>query len=94
MVSYLSRTIICDGTRYIFRKIKDEALSNVSGSESKENYFIATKERAFWDCIYLYKNYHFDNLEFINWDLCFKIVEIYNNKKLVTLLNSYKKKYA
>jgi hypothetical protein len=59
--------------------------------EKKNNYCLASKERAFLDTIYLNKNYHFDNLSTINWDLCFAILPIYENKAMVTRLNSYYK---
>ena len=90
VISYLSREIFCDNQKYIFRKIKNEALVNNLGIERKENYFIATKERAFLDALYLYKDYHFDNLRSLNWDFCFEIVPIYKSKKLIKLLKSYK----
>jgi len=94
VVSYLSREITCNNQKYIFRKIKNEILINNLGVERKENYFIATKERAFLDTLYLYKNYHFDNLKPINWDFCFQIAPIYKNKKLIQLLKSYSSCYA
>ena len=89
VVSYLSREIICDNQKYIFKKIKDEALFNDLGIEKKENYFIATKERAFLDALYLYKSYHFDNLKPLDWNFCFEIAKIYGNKKLIERLKLY-----
>lgn len=82
VVSYLSREIVCDNQTYIFRKIKDEILIDLAGIEQKDNYFMASKERALLDTLYLYKNYHFDNLEPVNWDLCFEILPIYRQKEL------------
>ncbi len=64
---------------------------NSIGLEKKENYEIASKERAFLDVLYLYKNYHFDNLKSINWDTCFRILPIYDNKTLARKLDSYYK---
>jgi hypothetical protein len=89
VVSYLSREILCDNQKYIFKKIKDEVLVNNLGIERKENYFIAAKERAFLDALYLYKNYHFDNLKPLNWNLCFEIALIYKSRELIKLLKSY-----
>jgi len=89
VISYLAREIICDNQKYIFKKIKNKALFANLGIEKKENYFIATKERAFLDALYLYKDYHFDNLGPLNWKLCFEIAEIYENKKLIQRLKSY-----
>ncbi len=39
LVSYLTREIICDGQKYVFRKIKDTILTNSLGLEKKGNYF-------------------------------------------------------
>lgn len=89
VISYLSREITCDGQKYVFKKIKDEVLTNDLGIEQKENYSIATKERAFLDALYLYKDYHFDNLEPLDWDSCFEIAKIYGQKKLLKLVKSY-----
>ncbi len=89
VVSYLSREISCDGQTYVFRRIKDVILTNSLNVEKKGNYYIASRERAFLDTIYLNKNYHFDNLSSIDWDVCFEMVPIYNNKAMAKRLNSY-----
>ena len=89
LVSYLTREIICDGQKYVFRKIKDTILTNSLGLEKKDNYFIASRERAFLDTVYLNKNYYFDNLSSIDWDRCFEILYIYENKAMEKRLNSY-----
>jgi len=91
VVSYLSREIICDGQTYIFRRMKSVILTNSVNVEKEENYYIASKERAFLDTIYLNKNYHFDNLSSINWDKCFEMLPIYDNKAMAKRLNSYYK---
>ncbi|MBS3819772.1 hypothetical protein KGY73_09755 [bacterium] len=90
VVSYLTREITCDGQKYVFRKIKDEILTNPLGLEKKDNHFIASRERAFLDTIYLNKNYYFDNLSSIDWDRCFEILPIYENKAMEKRLNSYR----
>ena len=91
VISYLSREISCDGQTYVFRRMKSEILTNTLNIEQKDNYYIASKERAFLDTIYLNKNYHFDNLSSINWDICFEMLPIYNNKAMAKRLNSYYK---
>jgi len=91
VVSYLSREIICDGQTYIFRRMKSVILTNSVNVEKEENYYIASKERAFLDTIYLNKNYHFDNLSSINWEKCFEMLPIYDNKAMAKRLNSYYK---
>lgn len=91
VASYQSREIICDGQTYIFRRIKPTILTNSLGVENN----IATAERAFLDLLYLNKEYHFDNLEPLNWDKVYEILSIYKNKSLeqrvVALHNSWKK---
>jgi hypothetical protein len=87
--SYLSRELACDGRKYVFRRIKDSVLTNTLGVERKGNYFIATKERAFLDMIYLNKVYHFDNLSSIDWNKCFEILAIYDNEAMARRLRSY-----
>jgi len=52
------------------------------GIAQKENYFIATRERAFLDALYLYKNYYFDNLDVLDEKKVFEILKIYQNKTL------------
>lgn len=74
-----------------FRKLKDIVLFNSAGIIVKNNYSIATPERAFLDTIYLFPNYYFDNLESINWKKCDEMVKIYKNKSLAKRLNKYEK---
>lgn len=93
VVSYLAREIACDGQTYVFRRIKDTILTNSLGIEKKDNYHIASKERAFLDTIYLNKDYHFDNLSSINWNECFEMLPIYDNKAMSIRLASYYKPF-
>ena len=67
VASYLSRELkLNNGNKLIFRKLKNDILYSKEGVIEKNNYFIATKERAFLDMIYLFKDYYFDNLENID----------------------------
>lgn len=88
------KTITVDKYTITFRKLKDTALYNSTGVINKENFSIATPERAFLDMIYLFPDYYFDNLKPINWNLCDAMVKIYDNKQLVKRLNKYRKTYA
>jgi len=85
------KTMTIDKHTFTFRKLKDTVLYNSAGIINKENYSIATPERAFLDMIYLFPNYYFDNLKLINWERCFELVKIYNNKELIKRLNRYYK---
>jgi len=82
IASYLTREIVCDKQKYSFKKIKDVILTNNLGVENKDNYAIATKERALLDTIYVKKYYYFDNLSPLNWDEIFRILPIYQNKRM------------
>lgn len=88
------KTTKIDKYTITFRKLKDAVLFNSTGVISKDNYSVATTERAFLDMIYLFPNYYFDNLKSINWEKCDEIAKIYNNKQLVKRLNKYHKNYA
>ena len=92
--SYLSRSLKFGENKFTYRKLKNETLINRKGLVDKGTYFEATKERAFLDVLYLFGDYFFDNLRSINWDYCFEIVSIYNNKALEKKLKNYQKKYA
>lgn len=94
VASKWTKTIKIDKYIIIFRKLKDIVLFNSSGIINKDNYSIASTERAFLDMIYLFPNYYFDNLNPINWERCAEIVKIYNNKQLIKRLNKYRKNYA
>lgn len=77
-----------------FRKLKKTVLYNPLGVERRQHYGIATPERAFMDMLYLFPRYHFDNLKMIDWEKCFKIASIYQNKQLIKRLNDYCERYA
>ncbi len=82
VASYLTREIIVDGHTFSYRKIKGSILTSGAGIEHKENYSIATPERAFLDVLYLNKDYYFDNLSSLNRDKVFEILPVYDNQRM------------
>lgn len=89
--SYLTREITADGQAYSYKKIKDEILTNPVGIERRENYSIASPERAFLDVAYLYKDYYFDNLSPLDWDKVLEILPIYGgNKRMEKRVKEYR----
>lgn len=74
-----------------FRKLKESVLFNSAGVKNEKNYSIATPERAFLDTIYLSPKFYFDNLRSINWETCFELAKIYDNKQLIKRLANYQK---
>jgi len=90
IASYVTREIEADGQVYSYRKIKDAILTNHLGIENKDNYSIASAERAFLDVVYLNTDYHFDNLSALNWDKVFEIISIYGgNKRMGKAVKKY-----
>jgi len=87
------KTMVIDKDTLTFRKLKDAVLFNPVGIVNKDNFSIASSERAFLDMIYLFPNYYFDNLKAINWEKCDEIVKIYHNKQMIKRLNKYRKNY-
>ena len=61
--------------------------------ENKDYYSIASKERAFLDVVYLNKDYYFDNLSPLNWDMVFLILPLYENKRMVKKVGEYYKNF-
>lgn len=92
VASYLTREITVSGQIYAFRKIRDTILTNRTGIEVKDNYFVASSERAFLDILYLNKDYHFDHLGSLNWDKIGGILPIYGgNKRMQQRVRKYQK---
>src|SRR3989344_3669321 len=88
-ISYLTREIEIDGQKIFYRKIKNEILLNKEGIIEKDYFFSAIKERAFLDSVFLYKNYHFDNLEPLDWNKVSNLKKIYKSKILENRVNEY-----
>lgn len=93
VASYLSRRIKVGEQEIFYRKIKNEILLNSSGIEERDFSFIACKERAFLDAVFLYKNYHFDNLRPLDWEKVKEIESIYSSKVLIKRVAQYAKIY-
>lgn len=93
VASYVNREVEIDGQKFTFVRTKSYVLSNTDGINHKAGYAIATKERAFLDRIYVSRDYHFDNLDSLDWDVVFRILPIYNNKRMTKKVNAYFKHY-
>lgn len=89
VASYLTRRLTIGSIKLSFRKIQDVVLLNHEGIKEVDNYFIANKERAFLDALFLYKNYHFDNLRPLNWESIFQLKKIYQSKILEKRVDDY-----
>ena len=95
VASYTTKEIECNGQKYSYNKIKDTILTNQAGIESRENYNIASPERAFLDVVYLHKDYHFDNLSALNWEKVDEILPIYGgNKRMAKMVKMYHEAFS
>jgi len=91
--SYLTRRIKVEKQEIFYRNIKDEVLLNSLGVREENYYFIASKERAFLDAVFLYRDYHFDNLRPLDWEKIKEMEKIYSSKALVKRVTQYYKIY-
>lgn len=92
-VSYLTREVKVGEITIQYRQIKKDVLTNTEGIEEKDDYFIASLERAFLDAIFIYKDYHFDNLGSLNWEKVFELQDLYKNLSLDKRIKEYYKDY-
>lgn len=90
-VSNLSRKFKVGEDAYYYQKIKDEVLYNKTGLLDKGGYWIACKERAFLDQLYLVPKYYFDNTEDMDWEKVFQILPIYGVTSLEKVVKNYAK---
>jgi predicted transcriptional regulator of viral defense system len=93
VASYLTRRVKANDYEIVYRKLPEEILVNKSGLVEGNNYFVAIKERAFLDAVYLYKNYYFDNLKPLDWEKVMDLKEIYKSKAFERRVNDYFRQY-
>ena len=89
LMSYLSRSLTVAGNDLRYRKIRDEILFNHKGIKRINQAEVATKERAFLDAVFLYRDYHFDNLRPLDWEKIEELKVIYQSKIFNKRLNDY-----
>ncbi len=77
----------------VLKKLKDDLLFNPEWIEVKNNYSIASKERAFLDTLYIFWETYFDNLDDIDFEKVKELMKIYNSRKLENLVLTYTKKW-
>ncbi|MEX1061713.1 MAG: type IV toxin-antitoxin system AbiEi family antitoxin domain-containing protein [Patescibacteria group bacterium] len=91
VASYVTREIEISGQKISFIRVKKEVLNNPFGIDNVGGYSIASKERAFLDRLYVSKDYHFDNLDGLDWEKVFDILPLYKNKKIEKKVQEYRK---
>lgn len=93
VVSYLTREVSVGPVTIQYRRIKDSVLVNTQGIEQKAGYSIAILERAFMDAVFIYKDYHFDNLGSLNWEKVFELQPVYQSKAFDKRIREYYQDY-
>jgi len=92
VASYQTKEIVVAQQKIAFKTLKNSILTNSTGVENRENYSIASPERAFLDVLYLNKSYHFDNLSSLDWDRVNLILAVYEDRKdMANRVNGYYK---
>lgn len=69
--------------------MKEYVLRDTTGIDHAGGYATATKERAFLDRLYVSKDYHFDNLDSLDWDKVLAILPIYHSKRMAQKVDEY-----
>ena len=92
-VSYVSRTVEVGGRTIVYRRMKKDVFLNKQGIEEQGNVVIASPERAFLDAVFLYKNYHFDNLAPLNWDKIMELKNLYQSRAFNRRVEEYRQIY-
>lgn len=98
VISYVIRTVEIDSHTFQLRRLKESILLDSSGIINKELYWEASVERAFLDVVYLYKDYHIDNLGPLDWKKVMQLKSIYHSKafekRVDDYYSSFKEDYA
>lgn len=83
-----SKIIEIGGQKYVYHKMNLQILLNPEGIIQKNNYWIASPERAVCDSLYLNKSFAFDNILNLKVRKLVKISKIYRNQRLVRNIQS------
>lgn len=93
-VSYLTRTVTVGNHTIEYRKMPKDVLVNFQGITQEGNVPIASPERAFLDAVFLYKNYHFDNLSTLDWNKIMELKQIYPSRVFTKRVEEYYQIYT
>lgn len=81
-ISLKSKKYTAGNRDYIYHRVKELIFYNQLGLVNSGRYIIADKERTITDCLYVYPNFAFDNLEGIDKEKLLTLAKIYSNKML------------
>ena len=86
--------ISIDNQVYSYKKIKNTVLMNSLGIENLNETSEAIKERAFLDTLYTNLDFYFDNVRSLDWNKVFSLLPIYDNKRMVKVVENLFKKFS
>lgn len=92
-VSDKTVTITAAGTTASYRRAPAHVLFNPQGIIVTEQFAMASRERAFLDALYLYKEHHMDNLRPIDWSAADPLATIYKSHALTRRLREYHQQF-
>ena len=92
-VSYLTRTVVCEGREICYQAMPREILLENTGIVNG-NYAAAIPERAFLDTVFLRGNYYFDNLSPLDWNKVFDMMKIYKSPKFEKRIRDYYRSFV
>lgn len=81
-MSVLSKEIQVDEDKFVYHQLKDQVFYDSLGIVNKENYQLASPERAVCDTLYLFSEFSFDDLSKLDFSLLEKVSKIYHNQRL------------
>lgn len=93
LVTSVTKKIQVGEVNIQYRYIKPEVLTNLSGIIQVNEHSEATTERAWLDSVYLYRDYHFDHLDVLDWDKIWGIMPIYGSKAFEKRVRAYYQTY-
>lgn len=88
--SYLSRELEVEGRKLAYHKFQPEILASPAGIIKQNQINLASAERAFLDTIYLWGEFHFDNLRPLDWEKVGKLMPLYGQKVMVERVKKQK----
>lgn len=88
-MTYVTRSLVVDNHTIAYRRLPKEILLNKQGVENVSGVVMASPERAWLDAVYVYKNYHFDNLGGLNWQKVGELKTLYSSQTLLHRVDQY-----
>ena len=82
-ISLVSKKYLIADIEYSYHQVKDYIFYNKRGIVNKGLYFIANKQRAICDTLYMWPNMTFDHVDPLDTDTLLEIAKMYKNKRLV-----------